>query len=77
MDTTTTRPPTGTALDPETLTLLRRLLAGPRGAHEIAQMMEISDTALARAAAGARVHRGTRALILIALDRLRQQGGLP
>ena len=71
------RPPTGAALDPDTLDDLRRALRGHRGAREIAEALQVSDTALARAAAGCRVHRGTRTLIAIGLDRLRAAGELP
>lgn len=63
------RSPQGDPLDAETLATLRALVA-ERGARRLSVVLGPSASALERAAAGARVLRGTREMIRSSLARL-------
>jgi len=71
-----TRSPQGEPLDPETLAVLRALLA-ERSAGRLTVPLGISIPAIARAAAGMRILAGTRAMIHIGLDSMGAAGELP
>lgn len=73
---TQTRHPYGAALPDAIAATLRRVIA-ERGPRHLAEPWGLSAPALARAAAGARVTRGTRVLIELGLQRLRDAGELP
>ncbi len=69
------RSPQGDPLDAGTLTTLRELLV-EHGALRLSVMLGPSASALARAASGCRVLRGTRELIRTGIERLRTEGEL-
>jgi hypothetical protein len=70
------RSPSGDPLDAETMATVRALIA-ERGARRLVYPLGVSVTAIDRAAAGGRVLRGTRVLIVAGLERMRATGELP
>ena len=74
---TVIRSSTGEPLDSGLLAILRALIAERGRARRLTDSFGVSVTALERAAAGGRVLRGTRTLIAIGIQRLRDAGELP
>lgn len=70
------RSPQGDPLDAEILATLRALIA-ERGARRLVVPFGVSMSAIERAAAGSRVLRGTRALIVAGIERMRADDELP
>lgn len=67
----------GSPLDDETQVILRTLIRERGSARRLVDVLGVSAAALERAAGGGRIHKGTRLLISIGLDKLRDAGGLP
>lgn len=70
-----TRSPAGSPLEGESVATLRALIA-ERGARRLVVPLGVSLSTIERAASGGIVLRGSRALILAGLERMREGGAL-
>jgi hypothetical protein len=71
------RPGAGAPLDDETLEIVRRLIRERGSARRLVEVLGVSAPAIERAAGGGPIHKGTRLLIAMGLDRMRDAGELP